>query len=196
MKTPFNVAHKLTILKTNTSFPFFPTMTTSSTSPAINVKGHCYCGAVEYQVILEQGEKPIFPPCYCHCDSCRRAQAAPLYHVVCIDGGKHFAITKGQELIQKYQKPISPKSGLLTRCFCRECGTRILNEFDPNLDFWPEGTTQPMVFFPNTLEEDVASNLPEAFRAQLHYNAESCVLDFGLLSKLTTAASSEKEAEK
>jgi hypothetical protein len=47
---------------------------------AVHVTGHCYCGAIRFAVDIPEGDAPIFTA-YCHCDSCRRAHAAPLYHV-------------------------------------------------------------------------------------------------------------------
>lgn len=63
--------------------------------PQVDVTGHCYCGAIQFAVHIPAGDQPIFTA-YCHCDSCRRAHAAPLYHVACVDQS-HFEITAGAE---------------------------------------------------------------------------------------------------
>lgn len=151
-----------------------------------DVKGHCYCGAVEYSVKLAAGESPLFPPVYCHCDSCRRAHSAPLYHVVCIDMERSFEITKGQEHIKNFMKPNT--SNGITRCFCDVCGSKIYNLFDPTLPFFKDRAKKPMVFFPDTLEsKSQGSNLPACFRPVRHHHVEECVLDLNLLKTLLDA---------
>ena len=96
----------------------------SETTPAVDVAGHCYCGAIQFRVQIPAGQAPIFAA-YCHCDSCRRAHAAPLYHVVCVDAPM-FQITAGDEALQPFTKP----GGTITRAFCRVCGSKILNVFE------------------------------------------------------------------
>ena len=63
---------------------------------------------------------------YCHCDSCRRSHAAPLYRVVCIDEAE-FSVTEGAELITEFQKP----GARVRRCFCQRCGSKIFNVQPP-----------------------------------------------------------------
>lgn len=43
--------------------------------------GQCYCGKVKF---LVRNDAYPTKAVYCHCESCRRAHAAPLYHVVYI----------------------------------------------------------------------------------------------------------------
>ena len=38
----------------------------SAHSAAVDVAGHCYCGAVTFEVHIPAGEAPIFTA-YCHC---------------------------------------------------------------------------------------------------------------------------------
>lgn len=142
----------------------------------IHVTGHCYCGAIAYAVDLEADERPIFTA-YCHCDSCRRAHAAPLYHVVCVDQSQ-FRLTKGADQLVEFAKP-----GKITRAFCGACGTRILNRFGS----WKPGGRTPLAFFPNTLDEATTHALPDRFRAQKHNATDECVLDFEKLAELTAA---------
>ena len=49
-----------------------------------------------------------------------------------------------------------------------------------------------MVFFPNTLEETVAANLPDKFKAKRHNEAHDCVLDMDLLGKVVEAAAKKQ----
>ena len=145
----------------------------------IHVAGHCYCGEVRFEVHLPAGEDPFFTE-YCHCDSCRRAHAAPLYYVVCVDSA-HFTFTAGEQLLTHYTRP----SGRITRTFCASCGSTVLNIL---IGWNPEGK-KPLMFFPNLLEEAVQQNLPEAFRPGRHMNPKDCVLDFEMIRQLMPEAS-------
>lgn len=140
-------------------------------SEAVDVKGHCYCGAIEFRVQIPAGESPIFTA-YCHCDSCRRAHAAPLYHVACIDASQ-LEITAGEEHLNEFLKP----GGRIVRAFCDVCGSKILNRFPT----WnPPGLT-PTAFFPALLEEATQHALPEALRPARHNCPDESVLDPALL---------------
>ena len=59
---------------------------------------------------------------FCHCDSCRRAHAAPLYQVVYLPESC-FEITTGAHLLQAFAR--SPAH--VVRSFCSACGSRICN---------------------------------------------------------------------
>ncbi len=139
-----------------------------------HVTGHCYCGAVTYRVRLSAEIEPIFSA-YCHCDSCRRAHAAALYQVVCVDASS-FELTQGAEHVQDFQKP----GGRINRAFCRVCGTRLFNRFAS----WRPGGRTPLVFFPNTLDEAIQHDLPEQLRPKLHNRPQESVLDRALLLSL------------
>jgi len=138
-----------------------------STYPEVRVSGHCYGGCLSYEVHLPEGERPIFTA-YCHCDSCRRSHAAPLYQVVCV-AEEQFRITAGAEHLVEYTKP----GGTITRAFCGACGTRILNRFG---DWRVRGHT-PLVFFPNTLDEGTMDDLPPTLRPRKNSFPDGCVLD-------------------
>jgi len=140
-------------------------------SEAVDVAGHCYCGAITFEVHIPAGEKPLFTA-YCHCDSCRRAHAAPLYHVACVDESM-FTITAGAAQLNEFTKP----GGTITRAFCTVCGSRILNRFG---GWRPKGKV-PLAFFPNLLTEDVQRDLPTALRPRRHNRPEESVLDAEVL---------------
>jgi hypothetical protein len=142
-----------------------------STPPAVHVTGHCYCGGVTYSVTIPQGDRPIFNT-YCHCDSCRRAHAAPLYHVVCVDESM-FELTAGAELLTEFHKP----GASLVRAFCSGCGTRVLNRFPG----WKPGGRTPLAFFPNTLDEAHQHPLPDLLRSGDNNRPEECVLEAAVL---------------
>jgi hypothetical protein len=134
---------------------------------ALTADGHCYCGAFRFTVAIPAGERPIFAA-YCHCDSCRRAHAAPLYHVVCVEDS-HFQVTKGHEFINEFKKA----GGSIVRAFVTCCGTRVLNRFPS----WRPGGRTPLVFFPNLLTDGGQNPLPELLRPTKHNRGQECVLD-------------------
>ena len=149
-----------------------------ATAEALHLTGHCYCGGIRYAVDIPAGAAPIFTA-YCHCDSCRRAHAAPLYHVVCVDDGM-FSITEGAELLSEFQR----NEGGLVRAFCAICGSKVLNLFPG----WRPGGRKPVAFFPNTLDAVIQADLPEALRPRKQNHPGECVLDFGALGPLFEAA--------
>ena len=149
-------------------------MSSTSADTGIKVSGNCYCGTVTFSVNLPADSAPIFTA-YCHCDSCRRAHAAPLYHVVCIDESM-FAIETGAADVIEFQKP----GAHILRAFCGTCGSRVFNRFP---DWKPKGLA-PLAFFPSLLQSSDQSPLPEPFRPQKNNQSGECVLDWTMLQKL------------
>lgn len=145
-------------------------------SQPLHVEGHCYCGELRYSVDIPGGARPIFS-LYCHCDSCRRAHAAALYQVVCIDEA-WFTLRSGE--LQDFCKP----GKRIHRQFCRTCGTRICNRFPG----WRPGGRTPLAFFPNTLDEATQHALPELLRPTGHNAAGECVLDGPILRQVLAPA--------
>ena len=143
-------------------------------SQGVDVKGHCYCGAIEYAVRIPEGEAPLFS-LYCHCDSCRRSHAAPLYQVVCVDEA-HFELTSGSDTVTEFHK--GGKAPI--RAFCQSCGSRIYNRFP----VWRPKGKVGVAFFPGTLDAEVQAALPELLRPTRHAFADACVLDFARLDEL------------
>ena len=138
------------------------------------VAGRCYCGAITFSVHIPAGAKPIFTA-YCHCDSCRRAHAAPLYHVACVEEGM-FELTSGADSLNEFQKP----GGTIVRAFCSVCGSRVLNRFPG----WSPGGRVPLAFFPDLIDEADRRPLPAAFRPRKHNRPDDCVLDREMLERL------------
>jgi len=127
--------------------------------------GHCYCGAIHYSVSKSaQPHKAL----YCHCESCRRAHSAPLYHVVYVPK-KDFNITCGHSSVNEFCKP----GAAVTRAFCNICGSRLYNTLARDENWWG--------FFPATLEEVLQHDLPPQFRAQGHNLPDEAVLDTHML---------------
>jgi hypothetical protein len=144
------------------------------TSEAVHVTGHCYCGAIAFSVDIPAGSAPIFTA-YCHCDSCRRAHAAPLYHVACVDESM-FRITRGADELNEFHKP----GGSIVRAFCRVCGSKILNRFPD----WKLPDAVPLAFFPDLLDAAHRQPLPPALGARKHNRPDECVLDQAMLQSL------------
>jgi len=82
------------------------------------MKGSCLCGCVEYEV-----DQLVGPIRHCHCQSCRKAQAAAFS-----SNGRamreHFRWLKGKEKLSHYES--SP--GKL-RHFCSNCGSPLMAEW-------------------------------------------------------------------
>jgi hypothetical protein len=127
--------------------------------------GHCYCGNIKFCIDINViPNKPVF----CHCESCRRAHAAPLYQVVYIPK-QYYKIIEGEEYLKEYSR--QPDS--VIRSFCSNCGSRIKNE----LPLKPE---LGIGFFPALLEEEIQHNLPDIFKPIYHYCSHESVLDMNI----------------
>jgi len=85
---------------------------------------------------------------FCHCDSCRRAHSAPLYHIVYVPK-ECFTLVEGKDSITEFSK----KEGSPIRAFCKVCGSKIYNII-------PEKPILGTGFFPSLLSEKDQSNLP------------------------------------
>eukprot|EP00756_Hemistasia_phaeocysticola_P056872 Hpha_TRINITY_DN33517_c0_g1::TRINITY_DN33517_c0_g1_i1::g.171000::m.171000 len=125
--------------------------------------GECYCGAVEYRVA---GDATVLRSVFCHCESCRRAHASPLYQVIYVMPGD-FSITRGEGLLKECRFKANPKKG--SRSFCSECGTRVANFIDDALG-------ARTGFFPNTLPKAQLDTLPLRFRPKMHHCPEEAVI--------------------
>lgn len=141
------------------------------------VHGRCYCGGVRFTVSVPAGTAPTFTA-YCHCDSCRRAHAAPLYQVVCIDR-EHLHIDEGADRVQDFRRP----GASIVRSFCGTCGSRIHNTFGA----WKPNGRTPLVFFPSLQEPEDQARMPSSWAPTHHNEPESCVLDWAFLTRLQPA---------
>ena len=127
------------------------------------IHGQCYCGEIEF--VVDPSVTPLVS-LYCHCESCRRAHAAPLYQVIYI-APKAFRITKGEDThLKSFTRP---KEGSPERFFCGNCGSRVKNELPAQRDLG-------VGFFPALLNEENQHNLPEHWRPDRHYLSVEAVL--------------------
>jgi len=148
----------------------FRAMADAAPSPAQRwFAGRCYCGGITFRVSDSCDASPpppsplINPPLltpppsppgsvralFCHCDSCRRAHAAPLYQVVYLPESC-FEITAGAHLLQ----PFARSPAHVVRSFCGACGSRVCNRV-------PAKPSLGVGFFPNLLDEGAQKALPE-----------------------------------
>jgi len=75
-------------------------------------RGRCLCGAVTYEC-----GPPVLTPCFCHCESCRRASGA---HAVAW-------ATVARESFRILSGPVGEyaSSAPVLRQFCQQCGSQL-----------------------------------------------------------------------
>ena len=76
------------------------------------IEGGCRCGAVRYAATGQPSKV-----CYCHCDSCRMATAAPVAVNVMYEEAD-FRFTRGQPRLYESSPGVQ-------RGFCATCGTPL-----------------------------------------------------------------------
>lgn len=74
--------------------------------------GRCLCGAVTYEC-----GPPVLAPCYCHCESCRRASGAHAVAWATV-ARESFKILTGSVRSYASSPPV-------LRQFCQQCGTPL-----------------------------------------------------------------------
>ena len=126
---------------------------TAKSAKLADLLGHCYCGAVRFRI---KGDATVIRATFCHCESCRRAHAAPLYQV-CYVSPNAFEFIAGAKLVKMCKFVADPEKG--SRNFCGRCGTKVSNVMKARPGF-PARTG----FFPSTLDAATQRALPERFR--------------------------------
>ena len=165
---------------TNSKYPFG----TKSEATAI-----CRCGQVEITLATET---PVLAG-FCHCEDCRRAHAAPIYHYVygasaniCAKTGQfkkgsfELMIRRGfDQLIDAKRDPKeamfsgfnkNPVVGGIGRLFCKDCGVMMLNAFfmRANTGINPTSKVVEMYgLFTGTFTEKMSSFI-ESWQPQFH----------------------------
>ena len=84
--------------------------------------GGCYCGGVRFSI--SAGTEVAWSG-YCHCEDCRRAHAAPLYHAVYVEESR-FQVTAGEDLLKWYTRA-EAVSDRYKRYFCGRCGSKVFS---------------------------------------------------------------------
>jgi len=83
----------------------------------MSLHGSCLCGTIRYEV--DQLDGPIR---HCHCNTCRKAHAAPMTSSADVNRD-HFRWLAGADKLSAYES--SPGK---FRRFCSVCGTYLISE--------------------------------------------------------------------
>ena len=83
-------------------------------SAARTARGHCLCGAVQFEL---SGEPRL--ACYCHCTTCRRAHGAGAVGWACYRE-EQLTVRAGEANLARYAT-----ENASTRSFCGRCGTTM-----------------------------------------------------------------------
>lgn len=83
------------------------------------LRGSCLCGAVTYTL---DGAPLLMENC--HCSMCRKAHGSA-YTTFLKIARKDFRFTQGEDHVARYRS-----SAGVTRSFCRECGGRLLFDWE------------------------------------------------------------------
>ena len=84
---------------------------------AEKLTGHCYCGAVSFEVTGQ----PDWVG-HCHCESCRRASGAVMSSFA---GFRPGQVVFGGAMPERFTTPDG-----VTRSFCGRCGSAVAFEYD------------------------------------------------------------------
>ncbi|WP_028295053.1 GFA family protein [Oceanobacter kriegii] len=79
------------------------------------MKGSCLCGAIHYAV-----DALFTPIIHCHCNTCRKAHAAPFASTAGVLR-EHFHWTKGEDKLSLYVSSPGKR-----RHFCSICGSHLI----------------------------------------------------------------------
>lgn len=112
-------------------------------------KGHCFCGAVEFEATGEPVEMG-----YCHCKDCRAYSGSPL-NSYALWKDDQVKIVKGAGLLAGFNK-----KGMSNRLHCTKCGGHVMTE-------------HPGMGFTDVFASHFATLI---FRPSVHLNYESTVL--------------------
>ena len=84
-----------------------------------SIRGRCLCGAIELRLT-----PPTEMASYCHCESCRRAHAAPFVAWTSVPEAA-FRIEEGADALRSYDS-----SDGVHRSFCGTCGSPLVYRAD------------------------------------------------------------------
>mmetsp|Transcript_16832 Transcript_16832/g.25145 ORF Transcript_16832/g.25145 Transcript_16832/m.25145 type:complete len:356 (-) Transcript_16832:11-1078(-) len=116
------------------------------------IKARCYCGSVKMEIAAESSGVA-----FCHCDSCKRSHAAPIYHCGLLKADL-FKITQGEDLVKSGREAIGKTEGI-DRCFCKKCGCRVFNRTIIKQDVSPQLTAgEYRGVFPALFEIDLTKH--------------------------------------
>ncbi|WP_035057294.1 GFA family protein [Andreprevotia chitinilytica] len=79
------------------------------------MQGSCLCGDIAYEVTQLAG-----PIVHCHCQTCRKAHAAPFASTARVERDA-FRWVRGEQLVSNYESSPGKR-----RYFCPRCGTQLV----------------------------------------------------------------------
>lgn len=108
-----------------------------------DLSGRCLCGAVTWR-----SSGPVLWAGHCHCDSCRRATAAPFT--------SFFGVPRDGVVWSGARGEYRSSKGAVQRSYCAACGTQMSYQYDG----WPDETH----LYAATMDQ------PARFRPEAHYH--------------------------
>ncbi len=130
--------------------------------------GRCLCGAVTWAT-----EADVLWAGHCHCESCRRATAAPMT--------SFFGVPRDSVQWNGHMSAIGTSGGRVTRLFCAACGTQMTYQSQA----WPDETH----LYAATMDD------PALFQPQAHFHFEERQPWLQLADDLPKYAGSADNAE-
>mmetsp|Transcript_25414 Transcript_25414/g.49636 ORF Transcript_25414/g.49636 Transcript_25414/m.49636 type:complete len:156 (-) Transcript_25414:37-504(-) len=128
---------------------------------AIEEKGSCYCGAIEFTA-----KGSLIFSGFCHCKMCSRISQNYPVHLLGLSPPESFVVTKGADKMKTFVTP----PGKFSHDFCSECGTTVSQG--------PVGGPFRALFPVNFKHEDgVSQKLPAHLEPKFHLNYENRVRD-------------------
>jgi len=123
----------------------------------------CKCQGVKLRISGDASD-PHRGASLCYCESCRKQHATPLYMALYV-APKYVEILQGQELIQDGTRSDKPRFKLV-RCFCKVCGSPIMNRINTLPD------DKPMIgVFPGQFDTPMHELAPD-WQPSRHVNCE------------------------
>jgi hypothetical protein len=124
-------------------------LTIMASEDTIRRTGGCQCGNVRYEVTA-----PLSDPTICHCRMCQKAFGS--WGAVLINApAGHFRWTRGQPGIFR-------SSSIVSRGFCRDCGTPLFmrEDGDPNYEIAVGTLDVPSDIPPIAAQSAIESRMP------------------------------------
>lgn len=88
--------------------------------------GSCLCGAINYQVMIDENIDTIV---FCHCQRCRKWSGSAFNSAISIKATE-LSIVTGQDKINFFA------INGVNRYFCSECGSNLFTTRDNNKDYY------------------------------------------------------------
>ena len=83
------------------------------------IRGGCLCGGVRFEIARAVGPFEL-----CHCSRCRKASGSAFVPWLVVLR-EDFSFLQGEELIRRYEAPLSKKPPPYRTSFCGRCGSPV-----------------------------------------------------------------------